>query len=94
MSLKAAYTPIEANERFYKGKLIAAQNIKYNLVSRERFFVRYDDFSINRPENRLIKSTLRFLLNQTADSCNRRDATRLLTFFEGVEYSASTSGAV
>lgn len=87
--LKAAYTPIEANERFYKGKLLAAQNIKYNLVSRERFFVCYDDFSINRPENRLIKSALRFLLKQTADNRNRQNAARLLTFFEGVDYSVN-----
>jgi len=87
--LKAAYTPIEANERFHKGKLLATQNIKHNLVSRERFFVRYDDFSINRPENRLIKSTLHFLVKQTADSSNRQNAARLLSFFEGVDYSIS-----
>lgn len=87
--LKAAYTPIEENERFYRGKLLASQNIKYNLVSKERFFVRYDDFSINRPENRLIKSTLGFLLKATSDSNNRQNAARFLTFFEGVEYSKS-----
>ena len=86
---QAAYTLVEANERFYKGKLMASQNIKHNLMNYERFFVRYDDFSINRPENRLIKSTLRFLLKQTADSRNRQNTTRLLTFFEGVDYSAS-----
>jgi 5-methylcytosine-specific restriction enzyme subunit McrC len=87
--LKAAYTPVEANERFYKGKLLASQNIKYNLVNKERFFVRYDDFNINRPENRLIKSTLKILLKATADTRNRQNAFRLLTFFESVEYSAS-----
>lgn len=87
--LKAAYTPVEANERFYKGKLLASQNIKHNLINHDRFFVRYDDFSINRPENRLIKSTLRFLLKQTTDSRNRQNTVRLLTFFEGVDYSAS-----
>jgi 5-methylcytosine-specific restriction enzyme subunit McrC len=87
--LKAAYTPVEVNERFYKGKLLASQNIKYNLVNKERFFVRYDDFNINRPENRLIKSTLRFLRNATNNGRNRQNATRLLTFFDGVEYSVS-----
>lgn len=87
--LKAAYMPVEANERFYKGKLLASQNIKYNLVSRERVFVRYDDFNINRPENRLIKSTLIFLLKTTGDGNNRRNAIRLLSFFDGVEYSKS-----
>ena len=87
--LKAAFTSVEANERFYKGKLLASQNIKYNLVNKERFFTRYDEFSINRPENRLIKSTLRFLLKATGDGRNRQNASRLLTFFEGAEYSAS-----
>lgn len=87
--LKAAYMPVEANERFYKGKLLASQNIKHNLMNYERFFVRYDDFSFNRPENRLIKSTLRFLLKQTADSRNRQNAARLLTFFENVDFSES-----
>jgi len=87
--LKAAYTPVEANERFYKGKVLASQNIKYNLVNKERFFVRYDDFNTNRPENRLIKSALRFLLNATGDGRNRQHAARLLTFFDGVEYSSS-----
>lgn len=87
--IKAAYTPVEANERFYKGKLLASHNIKYNLVDKERFFVCYDDFNMNRPENRLIKSTLRFLRNITSDGRNRQNATRLLTFFDGVEYSTS-----
>lgn len=90
--LKAAYTPVEENERFYKGKLLASQNIKHNLVSRERFFVRYDDFSINRPENRLIKSTLGFLLKATGDIGNRRTAARLLSFFDGVDFSKSVGG--
>ena len=90
--LKAAYTPVEENERFYKGKLLASQNIKHNLVSREKFFVRYDDFSINRPENRLIKSTLGFLLKATGDAGNRRTAARLLSFFDGVDFSKSVGG--
>jgi 5-methylcytosine-specific restriction enzyme subunit McrC len=87
--IKAAYTPVEVNERFYKGKLLASQNIKYNLINKERFFVRYDDFNTNRSENRLIKSTLRFLRNTTNDGRNRQAAVRLLNFFDGVEYSTN-----
>jgi 5-methylcytosine-specific restriction enzyme subunit McrC len=85
--LKAAYTPIESNERFYKGKLLTSQDIKYNLVRKEHFFVRYDDFNINRPENRLIKSTLNFLLKASGNACNRLSAIKLLSFFDSVEYS-------
>jgi 5-methylcytosine-specific restriction enzyme subunit McrC len=87
--LKAAYIPIESNERFYKGKLLVPMNIKYNLVNKERFFVRFDDFNIDRPENRLIKSTLSLLLKYSGDNRNRMNASRLLSFFEGVQYSDS-----
>ena len=62
--------------------------MKYNLLNHERFYVRYDDFNYNRAENRLIKSTLRFILRQTTDSRNRLNTVRLLTFFESVHYSA------
>lgn len=90
--LKAAYTPIESNEKFYKGKLLASQNLKHNLVNKERFFVRYDDFNINRPENRLIKSTISFLLKATRDVRNRQLASRLLTYFDKVGFSTNYEG--
>lgn len=90
--LKAAYTPIESNETFYKGKLLASQNLKHNLVNKERFFVRYDDFNINRRENRLIKSTISFLLKATSDVRNRQLASRLLTYFDKVGFSTNYEG--
>lgn len=90
--LKAAYTPIESNEKFYKGKLLTSQNLKHNFVNKERFFVRYDDFNINRPENRLIKSTISFLLKATRDVRNRQLASRLLTYFDKVGFSTNYEG--
>lgn len=90
--LKAAYTPIESNENFYKGKLLASQNLKHNLVNKARFFVRYDDFNINRPENRVIKSTISFLLKATSDVRNRQLAYRLLTYFDKVGFSTNYEG--
>ena len=87
--LKAAYTPIESNEKFYKGKLLASHNLKHNLVNKERFFVRYDDFNINRPENRLLKSTLSFLLKTTRDLRNRQQAARLLAYFDKAGFSSN-----
>lgn len=85
--LKSSYTPIEANERFFKGKMNVPQNIKHNYVSRERFYVRYDEWSVNRPENRLVKTVLRLLKKQSRDDRNRLNLSRLLSFFEGVEAS-------
>ncbi len=44
---------------------------------------------MNRPENRLIKSALLFLLKATNDGRNRQYASRLLTLFDRVDYSES-----
>jgi 5-methylcytosine-specific restriction enzyme subunit McrC len=55
------YLNIEDNQTFLKGKLLFNQNIKSNTIHKERFFVSFDEFITNRPENRLIKSTLLFL---------------------------------
>jgi len=85
--LKSSYSPVEANERFFKGKLNVPQDIKHNYVSRERFFVKYDEWSINRAENRLIKATLCFLQKQTGDDLNKLNISRLLQLFDGVESS-------
>lgn len=87
--LKSAYSGVEANERFYKGKLQTSSHIKNNWYRVDRFFIRYDEFSLNRPENRLIKSTLLLLLQVTKSSQNRSSITRLLTFFEYVPASES-----
>ena len=87
--LKSAYISIEENVRFCKGKLLVAQNIKHNLISKERFFVRYDEFSLNRPENRLIKSALRYLYGYTQDHDNKRNINRLLSMFEAIDFSAN-----
>jgi 5-methylcytosine-specific restriction enzyme subunit McrC len=46
---------------------------------------------MNRPENRLIKSCLGFLLKATGDMNNRRSAAQQLSFFDGVEYSKSVN---
>lgn len=87
--LKAAYLPVEANENFYKGKILVSQHIKNNLVNKARFYVGYDHFSKNRPENRLIKSTLQLLLRLTNNYKNRQSAMGLLSYFEEVNLSAN-----
>ena len=86
--LKSSYNSIETNERFFKGKLNVSQNIKYNYVRRDHFFVRYDEWSVNRPENKLLKATLYYLYKQTKFDQNRRNISRLLTFFDGVNSSS------
>jgi 5-methylcytosine-specific restriction enzyme subunit McrC len=85
--IKSAYTTVENNERFFKGKMMTVQNIKYNLINKTRFFVRYDEFSVDRPENRLLKSTVNLLRKLSNNETNKRNLIRLLMFFEGVTNS-------
>lgn len=89
--LRSTYTPHHANEFYLKGKLITSKHIKHNIVNKARFFICYDDFNINRPENRLIKATLRLLRRITNDEHNHQNIARLLTVFESVEDSTDIS---
>lgn len=89
--MKSAYANVEANESFYKGKLMASQNIRRNLVRRDRFFVQYDDFNPNRPENRLIKSTLRLIHKVTTDEKNRQMTMRLISLFDDIDFSTNVT---
>ena len=56
--LKSDYVLHQDNERFLKGKLLFQNHLKHNLAHKERFFVEYHLYDINRSENRIIKTAL------------------------------------
>lgn len=85
--IKSAYVGIEDNLTVYKGKLLINQHIKNNLAHKERFYVGYDEYQINRAENRLIKSTLLKLQKLTSSAENAKEIRQLLTAFELVKPS-------
>jgi len=87
--LKSAYVSCSENEKFCKGKLIFSKHITNNHCHRERFYVEYDIFSTNRPENRLIKSTIAFLQHKTASARNKKDLSLLNMWFDGIDCSAN-----
>ena len=87
--LKSAYQEHEDNLRFYKGKLLVNEQIKQNAAHKERFYMRYDEYDLNRPENRLIKSTLLKLMTLSMNEQNQKEIRQILTFFELVEPSSN-----
>ncbi|MGG2083006.1 McrC family protein [Lysinibacillus pakistanensis] len=87
--LKSAYYEVEDNLKVFKGKMNFSQQIKHNSVHKERFFVQYDEFGLNRPENRLIKSTLIKLAKESESAENMKELRKLLANFELVELSPS-----
>ncbi|MBP0957152.1 MAG: hypothetical protein J5997_07285 [Oscillospiraceae bacterium] len=85
--LKQSYQPIIENEHFLKGKVVYAKHATKNFAHKDKFFVQYDVFTIDRPENRLIKSTLKYLRNITSSARSRNKLDSLIANFDGVEYS-------
>ena len=85
--IRSDYIRQQDNLPFMKGKLLINQQIKYNTVRRERFYVEFDSFEANRPENRLIKSSLQKILKITQAYNNQRLARELLFVFDEVPYS-------
>ena len=87
--IKSAYVGVEDNLTVYKGKLLVNQHIKNNLAHKERFYVGYDEYQVNRAENRLVKSTLLKLQKLTSSAENAKEIRQLLTTFEFVEPSTN-----
>ncbi len=85
--IKSAYVAREDNLGFYKGKLVVSEQIKRNVAHQERFFVRYDEYLVDRAENRLVKATLLKLQGITASAENQKEIRQLLTAFEMVSPS-------
>lgn len=85
--IRSAYISMEDNQKYYKGKLLVNNHIKQNLTHKERFYVSYHELSVNRSENKLIKSTLLKLQKLTSSAKNMKEIGQLLTSFETVEPS-------
>ncbi|MBX7491166.1 McrC family protein [Helicobacter sp. Faydin-H64] len=81
------YVLSEENRKFLKGKLLFNQNLKTNLVHKERFFTSSDEFSLNIAPNRLIKTTLEFLDKQNLSSQNQSKLTQIRFIFADIPQS-------
>ena len=70
--IQSAYIEQEDNQRYYKGKLLVNQHVRANLAHRERFYVAYEEFHPNMPENKLVKATLSNLQKLTSIAENSK----------------------
>jgi len=87
--LKSAYTTHEDNLHCFKGKLNINEQIKRNLSHQERFYMVYDEYDLNRAENKLIKSTLLKLQSISSSYENLKGIRQLLMSFEQVNPSSN-----
>lgn len=87
--LKSAYIRQEDNISYCRGKLLINQQVKHNIAHMEHFYVTYDEFLKDRPENRLIKSTLLKLQKQAYSAENSKEIKQILAVFEIVKPSVN-----
>ena len=90
--IKFGYVSKEENLEFMKGKLVFSRHIKQNLAHGERFYVSYDEFQANRPENRLIKKALEYVQHFSTDDRNRKDCRRFLAMMDEIDSSTDVQG--
>lgn len=88
IGIKSDYVELEDNLKFLKGKLKISEQIRKNIVHKERFYVCYQEFSTDRAENRLIKSTLEFLYKRSKSSRNQRLIREYLFAFDEISSSS------
>lgn len=72
--LRSDYITREDNLFALRGKLLMSQHLKQNLVRRDRFFTAHDEYSPDRPENRLLRTALEKVLKMTRLSSNQKMA--------------------
>jgi len=85
--LKSDYTVNRDNETCVRGKIVFSEHIRKNLLHRERIFVEYDVFSVDCPENRLVKSTAVYLQRHSSDLQNRKGLRTVLSVMDQVPES-------
>lgn len=90
--IRSDYRDWSGNERFMKGRLNFSEQMRLNHIDHSRFAVEYSVYHVNRPENRLIKSTLLHLLRQSRDTANRRRLKVALDHLAEVEPSTNERG--
>lgn len=85
--LRSDYVARQDNLFALRGKLLIAQQLRQNLHRADRFFTEHDEFSPNRPENRLLHAALRQVLSISVSQNNQRLARELCFVFADIPES-------
>lgn len=82
--IKHHYSSTEENQKYLKGRLLFGENVKQNLIRRERFFVNYHEFKADISQNRILKSALVYLKDKSKSAKNIRQIISFMYLFEEV----------
>lgn len=85
--LRSDYRTQQDNLFALRGKLQMAGHLRKSLCRRDQFFVEFDEFSPDRPENRLLHAALRRALDWTTSQSNQQLARELCFVFADIQAS-------
>lgn len=85
--LRSHYATEQGNLFALRGKLVVASHLRQNLYRADRFFTEHDEFSIDRPENRLLRTALQCALRLTTSQAHQQLARELQFVFAEVPIS-------
>jgi 5-methylcytosine-specific restriction enzyme subunit McrC len=88
--LRSDYRQRQDNLFALRGKLLMSPHLRQNLFRADRFFTEHDEFSTDRPENRLLRTALRRVLVLTGTQGNQQLARELDFVFADVPPSKET----
>lgn len=82
--LRSEYSGRKGNLFALRGKLLMAPHLRQNISRADRFFTEHEEFSIDRPENRLLHAALRRVLLLSASPANQQLGRELRFVFADV----------
>lgn len=85
--IRSDYIAIQKNANFLKGRLLLSQQLRKNTFHQERFYIEYQEYQVNRPANRLIKTALLGIIKKSRNARNQRLSRELGFVFEEVPTS-------
>ena len=86
---RCVYNEVCDNCTSLRGRIDFPNHIKNNIVHQEKFFVKYEEYNLNCPENRIIKATLQFLSEISMSFENRMRINALLPAFDSIPPSTN-----
>jgi len=83
--LQSEYIPREENQRFLKGRLLVSQQLKMNYIHKERLYSSFEEYELNRIENRIIRTTIDFLIKKQIEGRLKKRLREFQYVFSDIE---------
>ncbi len=87
--LKKDYTIVEENQKYLKGKLLISKQITKNVANKAVFAIKYNKYIEDIPQNRVVVTTLRKLLNDSHSTTNKAHISALLALLADIPSSTN-----